>query len=102
MPYILGNNNDVKGEDSFSSSNNDFGLDYGCGYAPALADIFKKDGFNIDVYDPFFFPNKNIFLVFIALRFLRNNLDCFWNFIKIPKNLFNWPFNFVLKNFFCN
>ena len=43
-------------------SNNDFGLDYGCGYAPALADIFKKDGFNIDVYDPFFFPNKNIFL----------------------------------------
>ena len=41
---------------------NDFGLDYGCGYAPALADILKKDGYNIDVYDPFFFPNENIFL----------------------------------------
>ena len=40
----------------------DFGLDYGCGYSPALADILKKDGFNIDIYDPFFFPNENIFL----------------------------------------
>ncbi|MDA0764333.1 MAG: class I SAM-dependent methyltransferase, partial [Proteobacteria bacterium] len=41
---------------------NDFGLDYGCGYAPALADIFKEDGFIIDIYDPFFFPNENVFL----------------------------------------
>ncbi len=36
---------------------NDLGLDYGCGYAPALADIFKKMGFNIELYDPFFFKN---------------------------------------------
>jgi len=41
---------------------NDSGLDYGCGYAPALADIFKEDGFTIDIYDPFFFPNENVFL----------------------------------------
>jgi hypothetical protein len=41
---------------------NDSGLDYGCGYAPALADIFKEDGFAIDIYDPFFFPNDNLFL----------------------------------------
>ena len=41
---------------------NDSGLDYGCGYAPALADIFKEDGFIIDIYDPFFFPNDNVFL----------------------------------------
>ena len=41
---------------------NDMGLDYGCGYAPALADILKKDGFNVELYDPFFFKNKNIFL----------------------------------------
>ena len=38
------------------------GLDYGCGYAPALADILKKDGFNVELYDPFFFKNQNIFL----------------------------------------
>ena len=35
--------------------------DYGCGYAPALADILKKDGFNVELYDPFFFKNENIF-----------------------------------------
>ena len=40
----------------------DMGLDYGCGYAPALADILKKDGFNVELYDPFFFKNQNIFL----------------------------------------
>ena len=40
---------------------NDIGLDYGCGYAPALADILKKEGFNIELYDPFFFKNENIF-----------------------------------------
>ncbi len=40
----------------------DIGLDYGCGYAPALADILKKEGFNVELYDPFFFKNKNIFL----------------------------------------
>ena len=40
----------------------DMGLDYGCGYAPALADILKKDGFNVELYDPFFYNNKNIFL----------------------------------------
>ena len=39
----------------------DIGLDYGCGYAPALADILKKDGFNVDLYDLFFFKNENIF-----------------------------------------
>ena len=40
---------------------NDIGLDYGCGYAPALADIMIKEGFNIELYDPFFFKNENIF-----------------------------------------
>ena len=42
-------------------SNGDKGLDFGCGHAPALADMFALDGFDIDLYDPFFFPNKNIF-----------------------------------------
>ena len=37
------------------------GLDYGCGHGPALADIFIKDKYLIDLYDPFFFPNKEIF-----------------------------------------
>ena len=43
-------------------STNDLGLDYGCGFAPALANILKKNGFKVELYDPFFFPKKNIFL----------------------------------------
>ena len=42
-------------------SNNDKGLDFGCGHGPALADMLTLDGFDIDLYDPFFFPNKKIF-----------------------------------------
>ena len=37
------------------------GLDYGCGSGPALADMFRADGFDIDLYDPFFFPDETIF-----------------------------------------
>ena len=37
------------------------GLDFGCGHGPALADIFIKNKYLIDLYDPFFFPNKEIF-----------------------------------------
>ena len=40
-------------KDKISSS--DIGLDYGCGYAPALANIFKSYGFKVELYDPFFF-----------------------------------------------
>jgi len=38
-----------------------YGLDFGCGYVPALANIFEKNNFSIDIYDPFFFPNRQIF-----------------------------------------
>ena len=37
------------------------GLDFGCGHGPALADILKKDDYLVDLYDPFFYPNKSIF-----------------------------------------
>ena len=40
---------------------NDFGIDYGCGHGPALADILKKKGFKIDLYDPYFYPDKTVF-----------------------------------------
>ena len=39
----------------------DLGLDYGCGYAPALVDMLIGDGYKIEPYDIFFFPNENIF-----------------------------------------
>ena len=40
----------------------DIGLDYGCGFSPALANIFKSHGFKVELYDPFFFPNKDVLL----------------------------------------
>lgn len=43
-------------------STKDIGLDYGCGFAPALANILKSDGFKVELYDPFFFPNKDVLL----------------------------------------
>ena len=43
-------------------STSDIGLDYGCGFAPELANIFKHYGFKVELYDPFFFPNKDVFL----------------------------------------
>ncbi|MEO2158184.1 MAG: class I SAM-dependent methyltransferase [bacterium] len=42
-------------------SQNDKGLDFGCGHGPALADMLRSDGFRMDLYDPFFFPDKSIF-----------------------------------------
>jgi len=42
-------------------SKNDKGLDFGCGHGPALVDMLRSDGFRMDLYDPFFFPDKSIF-----------------------------------------
>ena len=42
-------------------SKHDKGLDFGCGYCPTLAHMIKSDGFEIDIFDPYFFPNKEIF-----------------------------------------
>ena len=39
----------------------DQGLDFGCGHGPALADMLQSDGFEVDLYDPFFFPDKKVF-----------------------------------------
>ena len=39
----------------------DAGLDFGCGHGPALADMLQAEGFKIDLYDPFFFPDKKVF-----------------------------------------
>ena len=36
------------------------GLDFGCGSGPALADILTQEGFKVSLYDPFFYPNKNV------------------------------------------
>ena len=35
------------------------GLDYGCGPGPALASMLREEGFSVDIYDPYFFPNES-------------------------------------------
>jgi len=73
MPYILGNNNDVKGEDSFSSSNNDFGLDAKVGLTSSLTlDLTYNTDFaqveadeqqiNLDRFSLFFPEKRGFFL----------------------------------------
>lgn len=34
-------------------------LEFGCGPGPVLADLLTEKGFNVDRYDPYFFPDKN-------------------------------------------
>ena len=35
------------------------GLDYGSGPGPALAEMFKEDHYDIEIYDPYFFPDDS-------------------------------------------
>ncbi len=35
------------------------GLDYGCGPGPALAAMLREEGHQVELYDPFFFPNRH-------------------------------------------
>lgn len=34
-------------------------LDYGCGPGPILSELLEKEGFNVDLYDPIFYPDTN-------------------------------------------
>lgn len=37
------------------------GLDYGCGPGPVVTYLLSKQGYKIDLYDPFFKPNDEVF-----------------------------------------
>ena len=36
------------------------GLDFGCGPGPALAQMMQEDGFEVSLYDPYFFPEESV------------------------------------------
>jgi hypothetical protein len=36
------------------------GLDFGCGPGPALVHMLREAGFTMDAYDPYYFPNPNV------------------------------------------
>ena len=35
------------------------GLDFGCGPGPALGQMMREDGFEVSLYDPYFFPDTS-------------------------------------------
>ena len=37
----------------------DLGLDYGCGTAPVISKLLKDKGYQVELYDPYFYPNEN-------------------------------------------
>jgi 2-polyprenyl-3-methyl-5-hydroxy-6-metoxy-1,4-benzoquinol methylase len=41
-------------------SKSHLGLDYGCGPGPALAHVLKEKGFQVRLYDPFFYPELHV------------------------------------------
>lgn len=38
------------------------GLDFGAGTGPVITEILKAEGYNISLYDPFFYPEKEVLL----------------------------------------
>ena len=74
----------------------DIGLDYGCGYAPALAHILRQDGYKVELYDPFFFPNKSVFLRKFNFIICTEVIEHFFN----PNQEFEKIDNMLPKNSF--
>ncbi len=34
------------------------GLDYGCGHTPVISELLRRENYEVDNYDPFFYPEK--------------------------------------------
>ena len=73
---------------------NDLGLDYGCGYCPTLFHMLKEDGYKIEFYDPFFFPNQTIFFNKYNFITCAEVVEHFFN----PHEEFNKIDNILEKN----
>ncbi|WP_240946361.1 class I SAM-dependent methyltransferase [Pseudomaricurvus alkylphenolicus] len=68
------------------------GLDFGCGPGPALAQMFRAEGHKVELYDHFYFPNREIFKIsydFISatevvehLSQPRQELERLWQCLK--------------------
>ena len=75
-------------------SPNSKGLDFGCGHGPALEDMLKSDGFEVDLYDPFFFPNQDIFTKQYDFITCTETVEHFFNpceeFKTLDKLLLHW------------
>lgn len=37
------------------------GLDFGAGHTPVISEVLKRDGFQVEIYDPIFYKNTEVF-----------------------------------------
>ena len=63
------------------------GLDFGCGPGPALAEMFKEDGHQVDLYDPFFYDNERVFSKTYNFITCTETLEHFFEPIKEFKRI---------------
>ena len=75
-------------------SANDHGLEFGCGHGPALADMLKGNGYQINLYDPFFFPDKSVLEKKYNFITCTETAEHFFN----PYQEFNLLDNLLLDN----
>ena len=66
---------------------NSSGLDFGCGPDSALSAILRQHGHNMTLYDPFFFPQKNLWKKPTTLLCVQKLRSIFINRQKSLKSL---------------
>ncbi len=64
-------------------------LDFGCGPGPVLAYLLTQEGFNVDKYDPYFFPEKTYENKTYDLITSTEVFEHFENPIKSFRTLYN-------------
>jgi len=65
------------------------GLDFGCGPGPALAEMLKEKGYQVDLYDPFFFNNEKILSKSYDFITCTETIEHFFDPIKEFKRINN-------------
>lgn len=68
------------------------GLDYGAGPGPALAEIFRENGHKIDLYDPYFHPDRSVLARFYDFVVCSETAEHFVN----PKTDFDQIYNLLV------
>lgn len=71
--------------------NTSLGLDYGCGTGPVAAHVLEKQGYNIILYDPFFYPDKSyrshVYDYIICCEVMEHFFDPYKEFQKLKSLL---------------
>lgn len=55
------------------------GLDFGCGEGPVLSYLLEKNGFKVDLYDPFFKPDRTVLSQYFDFIFSIEVIEHFFD-----------------------